>query len=390
MNRQNVPDMPDLQTWLAAIDGPGGLSIVVQGGLSAGNVVETARHCEHWRVLFPAAEIILAISVTDLVIENADEQGLISDLAPVLVRRNGGLVRTALSRIRASCDKIVLSEGALPLPPIKTDTKINNVNLQIAAAKAGLARATGAYTLRVRSDLIFHDRSFLSFYHENYGLPRRARNAFTQRVMISELFTLNPFTLERMPFHYSDWFHFGLTSDVISIWDVAPMSLQDAVFYNVRPHPPGANRYERKFRVRIAVEQHVAFNHLKAVFPEIQLDFHTDHRSAEESMHVLLSDFLVCDLKGCGALFGKYEKAFRDRRMELLCITHREWRRLIEHPPGTSFREHYAEKSKQARRSILIREEPILRPVKFAVNAGKFIRARLAYAWRFARSATGL
>ena len=48
-------------------DRPGALSVVIQGPLFQGNMVETANNCRHWREVFPAAQIILSVSVTDVV-----------------------------------------------------------------------------------------------------------------------------------------------------------------------------------------------------------------------------------------------------------------------------------------------------------------------------------
>ena len=230
------PERPD------DFDRPGALSIVVQGPLFQGNMVETANHVHHWRETFPHAEIILSLSVTDVVA--GDVQGGVL-VAPHLVRghEHDGHLQVALRTITECCDVVALSAGALPLPPIKSDSpKLNNANLQIAAAQHGLALARGEFVLRIRSDLLFLDRGFLAQYERNQALPRGKAAVFGQRVLMSWLYTLNPFTIERMPLHFSDWFHFGRTEDVRQIWDVPPITLRDSMHYRVRPAPPRVER----------------------------------------------------------------------------------------------------------------------------------------------------
>ncbi|WP_375460390.1 WavE lipopolysaccharide synthesis family protein [uncultured Enterovirga sp.] len=363
----------DCASWIASLDKVGGLSIVIQGSLYDWNIVETANHCLHWRTLFPHAQILLSIAVTDVVTGDRDPRGVLTGLSLSPARRPDGLLHSALRQIENACDEVILSVGALPLPPIKFDNKTNNINLMIVAAQAGLARATGAYTLRVRNDLFFQDREFLTFYHENVDRPRAGPNAVAQRVMISQFFTLNPFTLERLPFHFSDWFHFGLTADIRAMWDIGFMSLSDATYYLAHDHAPGSNVYERRVRVRIAVEQHVAFSFLRAKFPDIRLDYHNDWTSRERSMRILLDDFLVCDMVRCKVIIEKYDRAFSDPRIDLQCISYTEWLRLTLMTRDTRFADVFSKQARYAQVHLLIREEPGLRWLKLTINAGKFL-----------------
>ena len=201
-------------SWLEDILKAGEMSIVVQGGLTQANMLQVATACEHWRDLFPAAELILSISTTDLLLGRSGVDGRLTSPRLVPAHRHDGMMRAALRALLRTCDKILLSEQAIPLPPVKTAPAVNNGNLQIAAAKSGLKHARGAYVLRIRSDAIITSRDFLRYYYDMASLPKDRAVILSERVLISELFTLSPFTLERMPFHYSDWLHFGLRRDV--------------------------------------------------------------------------------------------------------------------------------------------------------------------------------
>ena len=307
------------------LDAPGGLSIVLQGALFQGNLIETATHCRHWRSLFPRAEIILSLSLSDAVFgEVRDGVFQTMRLAPGL--RHDGHLLSALALMRASCDKIGLAEPALPLPPIKSDTpKLNNANLQIAAAQRGLWLATGRHVMRVRSDLVFLNRSFLDQVREAQAMPRGTAATFKERVLISWLYTLNPYTQERMPLHFSDWFHFGLLGDVRRIWAVPPMTLADAMYYRTHPHAPGSNARERLFNTRLAVEQHILYHCFKPAFPDLVLDHHNDCTSIQLATDILLDNFNICDLTRAGCVFNKYSGEFTDHTNRYHCLTREDW-----------------------------------------------------------------
>lgn len=329
------------------MDAPGVLSIVVQGALFQGNLVETANHCRHWRQLFPQAEIILSLSLSDVVF-GAVQDGVFQTMRLVPALRHDGHLLNALAVIRENCDKVALAEPALPLPPIKVDTpKPNNANLQIAAARRGLGLATGRYVLRVRSDLLFLDRDFLDQHREASVLPRGVATALKQRVLISPLYTLNPYTLERMPLHFSDWFHFGLLQDTRRIWDVPPVTLVDAMHYRTHPHAPGSNARERLFNTRLGVEQHILYHCFKSSFPALMLDHHNDRTSARLAMDILLDNFAIADLTRARCVFNKYSGEFTDHTKRFHCLTREDWLAMAR-ARAVDYRETLAHKLREA------------------------------------------
>jgi hypothetical protein len=290
------------------VDAPGALSILVQGPLHAAEAKQLAHRCEHWRALFPAAELIFAISSSDCLLLPPGWSGVLDriSLAPDVYDES---LTAAIHAIAAACNTLVVASEALPLPPMKSDsTGPNHVNLMIAAAQTGLALASGRYVLRIRSDLILRTRGFLATYQSELSFPRGQWSLFEQRVMIPEVFTLNPVTLSRMPFHFSDWFHFGLLSDVRLLWNrVKPMSVEDATYYVGRAHSSGSNLVERRFRSRFAPEQVVSFPALHRAFPTLKLDHHNDLTSLNESLLVLADNFILADLTACDAQIAKYQ-----------------------------------------------------------------------------------
>lgn len=304
----------------------GVLSIVVQGALLQTNLVETANHCRHWRELFPVAELILVVSVTDVVSLPESDSSTVGTLSLNAKHRHDGQLQFALDAIVASCNKVAFAPSALPLPPIKSDSsKLNNINFQIEAARHGLTLATGYYVLRIRADMIFMSRGFLDQYAAAEAVLKGTAVVFRQRVMISWLFTLNPYTNERMPLHFSDWFHFGLTTDVRQLWQAPPVTLQDSVYYRTHRHASGSNAAERLFNTRLAVEQHITYACFKPHFPELQLDYHNDQSCTELALNILVDNFAICDIEHAGCIMDKYAGEFTDPAKLTHCITRDDW-----------------------------------------------------------------
>ncbi len=348
----------DSTNCLGNVLAPGQLTIVVQGSVYDWNLVSTALNCHHWRTNFPDAEIVFAIALSDVLVLNRESQVALIDKF-----HGNGEFSIALSTLQKACDKIVFSEGALPLPPLKFDGKANNVNLQIAAAKQGLDVATGIFVLRIRSDLVFRNRDWLRYYSDNYDLPRSEPKLFQQRVMISSMFTLNPFGLERLPFHFSDWFHFGLLSDVRSIWDIPYYNLADAIYYETEPHVPPSNWEERQFRSRLAAEQHIHFSAISKSRKDLVLRWHNDQESSLASAAVLANEFLVAGQRDCGFSLHKYS-SFDAHHLSLLCVSSAEWKALVLTKTYQGSTDSPLNKAKKIRKFLLIEREPSFRAAR--------------------------
>ena len=302
-------------------------SIVLQGPLYDWNVIQSAQLISQWRTIFPNSKIIFSISQSDLII--FDGAGIIPKLRITRLHRNNVVFQDALNLIDRFCDTIVLSNSAVVLPPVKRGLRENNCNLQIAAAKAGLEQVDTDYVLRIRNDILFTDNTFIDYYLENKDFPRGKYTVLKQRVLISEFFTLNPFTLERLPFHYSDWMHFGLTEDVRKLWDVPAYGIVDATYYQRHPYKKGTGARENTFISRYAVEQYIAITIFKKYFPNLKLHYHNDHTSINESMHILSDNFIISDFAKTNIYFEKYQHIINDKDIHLVCVSPSAWKKIV-------------------------------------------------------------
>ena len=141
----------------------------------------------------------------------------------------------ALAELAETVDLVSWAAPAKPLAPLKFGGASNNVNLQIAAVWSGLAMATRPHALRVRADLTLTG-PLLEHYAECVASSPPAA-MLEQRVMICHLFTPNPYTVERLPMHFSDWYQLGATRDLRSMWAIEPFTDADASYCQIRARP---------------------------------------------------------------------------------------------------------------------------------------------------------
>ncbi|WP_146221627.1 WavE lipopolysaccharide synthesis family protein [Komagataeibacter oboediens] len=312
------------------------LSIVIQGPWLQKNIQESALICRHWRQMFPEAEIIVSISSSDFIDFSINTgENVLPEVAYAAFKIDT-IRKEALKVLFDTADIVIKAPDALPLPPIKNDTQsLNNINLQIQSAKAGLKYASRKYALRIRNDLCLMSKKFIDVYKRHAHDVRRHYASFTQRILIPEIFTINPLTLYRMPFHYSDWFHFGLTEDIRNLWeDVEDVSFCDAIYYENHPFLKDTNVLEKRFLIRLAVEQFIHFPYFKKKFPFLKLDRHNDTRSVNESLYMMADNFTVANLTEIQAYINKYQHVVKkiSKHTRVECISQNILDSIIKSP----------------------------------------------------------
>lgn len=218
-------------------------------------------------------------------------------------------------------DRVVLSRDPGGLPGIKKRLpEPNNVNRQIVSTAAGLARATRPYAVKIRADAYLIHAGFLNF-------------DVAERIAVCSFFTLDPTMFEHVPYHISDWFQFGPTALLQQYWDVPPMSVEDATWYDTHPHRAGSSYLDRTFRCRLPVEQYLA-THYAARFGYALPTFHNDTRDEvlRDHWHFVKERVIILDPDQIGLQFDKYERLMSSGFQHLNCLTHRDWQAL--HRPG--------------------------------------------------------
>jgi len=230
------------------------ISIVIHGGCFEKNASELENILINYRKEFKESEIIFSISSSDFIDFNSSNERFISSY-----KKN---MTSFCYVVNKFADKIAYTYMAQSLPPVYRDGANAHPNHMIESARNGLALASREFVLRTRNDLLFKDRSFIDKYIDlsNNYYKKGKYTVFSAPVMIASIYTLNPFTVVRLPFHYSDWFNFGKLADIRPIWDVPFITLDFATYYYNHYYKVGSSEKERNFFFRTAVEQYIYFN----------------------------------------------------------------------------------------------------------------------------------
>lgn len=166
---------------------------------------------------------------------------------------------------------------------------IDNRNRQIESTKNGVLAVETPYCLKIRSDIDLVSKNFLNFWEEE-PLNREEKFSFLKKkVIFSSIFTRWKTDLETIgcPFHFSDWVHFGLTEDILKMWDI-PLDKKK----NTTTFLP--NNYANN----LTVEQYIMIEVLKKTnkFPIIEdynvsRDVNLDLLKLEEG--ILINNFIM-------------------------------------------------------------------------------------------------
>jgi hypothetical protein len=98
-----------------------------------------------------------------------------------------------------------------------------NNNRQIVSTLAGLKRVITPYALKLRSDNYLTSNHFVDL---QCTYPKRSdqQAIFEERVVVSNVFTRKYAKGFRVAHHLSDFFYFGLTKDLLAIWNLELLS----------------------------------------------------------------------------------------------------------------------------------------------------------------------
>lgn len=301
------------------------ISIVIHGGFFENNSSDVLNILINYREIFKKSEIIFSISSSDFIDFSKSTESEV-----IAYKKN---MENACRIVNEYADKIAYSYIAQPLPPVFRDGPNSHPNHLIESAKNGLALATRQFVLRVRNDLLFKNRDFIEKYielKEKYYKEGKY-TIFSSPIMISSLYTLNPYAEARLPFHFSDWFHFGKLSDIRPIWDIPLITLDFMTYYTTNYYRPGSLEKERNFFSRLAIEQYIYFTFFSYHFKDIKLDHHNDDRSIYESIQILLDNFIVTDICKLNIFYPKYRNGFNSYTDNNTRIMQESWEYLSSH-----------------------------------------------------------
>ncbi|WP_080962559.1 WavE lipopolysaccharide synthesis family protein [Chromobacterium subtsugae] len=230
--------------------------------------------------------------------------------------------------IRKYFDTIVFSEDPGAMPGLKKDGKANNVNRLILSSQAGVNAANGKLCVKLRSDLLFYKKNISQYYHglcNAYGEVKS--NLFLGKIVVCNLFTIDPRFVERMPYHMSDWIQIGFTDDLKKMWNIPLYRLEDALYFNFNKHKSGSTGFERQFQSRYAAEQYLQISGVKNFDFDVNIAFHNDSspKVVREFFQFMLENYVVRDLASLHLITRKYANASSSIFYNLLCISEKKY-----------------------------------------------------------------
>ncbi|WP_028869037.1 WavE lipopolysaccharide synthesis family protein [Psychromonas arctica] len=97
--------------------------------------------------------------------------------------------------------------------------KYYNNNRQIVSTLEGLKRVKTKYAIKLRSDNYLTSNNFISLQTQ---FPARSNKYrfLKERVVTANAFTRKYAKGQKVAFHLSDFFYFGLTDDLLTLWDL--------------------------------------------------------------------------------------------------------------------------------------------------------------------------
>ena len=274
------------------------ISVVVQGAIDK---VETPITLKSIRKYLPNAEIILSTW------ENSDVSGLDYD---ILVENQ--------------------DPGTVLIDTYKSKEIYNNINRQLLSTQEGLKKVNRKYVLKLRSDLILTSDKFLNCF-EKFQARSEEYNLFSHKVLIPMLFTrLNiklccSKTRYKIPFHISDWWFFGLTTDIKKYFENTPLVEEpDFTNYFKKEENRGKCNPYGKISHKFAPEQYYALSAFGRNFEDIYMEDAADYSDdlIEKFRKCLLNNFVILDFKQSGIYLNKYsfsksEKLIGDQYIDL-------------------------------------------------------------------------
>ena len=201
----------------------------------------------------------------------------------------------------------------------------NNVNRQLVSTQNGLRYATRPYTLKTRSDILFHSASLLQYFGKYDEIPSPY---FHNRLLICNYYTRNP-KVFGICFHPSDWILFGRTEDVCYYYANIPLMNREESKWFHNHHKDSVTF--TNYICRFTPEQHI-FSH---VLPEHQTGdfvcYYSNSNSLKQRTEQAFADcFVVLDYqKQLDITFSKYSP---NRYLEkYTLISHWKWKALYHH-----------------------------------------------------------
>jgi hypothetical protein len=201
---------------------------------------------------------------------------------------------------KIAADEILFNEDPGSFPCYNNDKYgiiHANINRQLISTKNGLSRVKTEYAFKLRSDLIMKSGR-IKRYFGKFGMRDHNMSFFEERVLVNTLCgTLYSDVDEGYPtpFHTSDFFYFGLTSDIKKFFDAIPLIDDEEKFAKWPLKKPDKNP-RKHLSLRYTPEQYFTLSalsmYVNVPFEDVS-DWSSENCSLSEK--IIMNNFVPLD-----------------------------------------------------------------------------------------------
>ena len=145
----------------------------------------------------------------------------------------------------------------------------SNLNRMLLSTLNGLKHVKSEFTLKIRTDFCLTGTNFINLFLLDLPKPNDYK-VFKKRI-VAYVWKSKPGRL----FNIGDFHFFGYTSDIISLFDIPPMTERD--FFWLKENPPTNRIFLRKNVNRFHPEQYIWISFLKKNNIDVKLADYTDY-----------------------------------------------------------------------------------------------------------------
>jgi len=213
--------------------------------------------------------------------------------------------------------------------------KPNNVNRIIKTIQSGLEKVRTKYILSIRTDTILKDKKFLEYW-DKFPCYNGKYKIFKHRIINNSTFAQFAHVMKNgmqlLPFHMSDWIHFGLTEDVKLLYSCPFQDLEASAQYWYKHE---RKQYEPFLDAgwQYPPETYVLYTLVKRKFPNVEFRNSNDYNKENMviSNMVLADNFIFVNQQDFSFDMEKYPKLL-EWNSELYngFITFREFQNLYK------------------------------------------------------------
>ena len=204
----------------------------------------------------------------------------------------------------------------------------NNVNRQITSTINGLKKVKTKYAFKIRTDFILTGNSFLKYFDE-FEKYNNDYKIFKHKVITSTFITRNPKCKKfPYPFHVSDFCFFGLTEDLIDLFDIPLVDKEEQNYFLEHKGIKNPNN----FICRYAAEQTIMINWLKK-YKNIDCKYYNDNseKNIKLTEQFIVNNFILLNWKQFDINTLKFYLTKLKSRLEAnICYTYLDYTKLYK------------------------------------------------------------